>query len=485
MDTNGRLSRLAHPSRLGSALTHPSITTDYSEALLELVTPPHASNWETLQYLCETHVFVHAALEKELLWPMSMPSVFGSGEVIPIAHYGSSNLGMLKTIYRRGLGFRYGRPMQAIAGVHFNYSPPENFWPAYRDFRESKDGLDGFKSDELMALVRNFRRNTWLVIYLFGASPAFCKSFRPEGHDLVKELDASTWYAPYATSLRMSDLGYQNKSQARLHISANSADQYVRELRRAISTEEPDYAAIGTRVDGEYRQLNANLLQVENEYYGVIRAKPAKDGNRTIVGLREKGVAYVEVRCLDLNPADPVGVNQSQLRLLEALLLYCLLAPSPPIDAREQEEIDARNLLIAREGRRPGLVLGFDGRSRSVGEAGAEVFDALETVAGLLDGRGRDYRDSIATHRRALEDAEHTPSARTLADLKSTGASFIEHALEIAARHHEYFMSLPLDAERLSHFERLAERSLRDTEALEADQSLTFEDYLADFESQV
>ncbi len=179
VDANGRLSHRPHPRALGAALTHPYLTTDYSESLPEFVTAPQHSNWETLQLLCDLHVFVHQRLEGELLWPCSMPCVLDADHEIPIAYYGTSNPGLLKTIYRRGLGYRYGRAMQAIAGVHFNYSPPLGLWPAYREHEGRRDAVEDFRSAELMGLVRNYRRHAWLVSYLFGASPALCKSFKP------------------------------------------------------------------------------------------------------------------------------------------------------------------------------------------------------------------------------------------------------------------------------------------------------------------
>ena len=120
VDTGGNLSQRPHPRSLGAALTHPYVTTDYSEALPELVTPPQHSQWETLQFLCDVHAFVQQRLDGELLWPASMPCDLPPDDAIPIADYGPSNLGRMKTIYRHGLGHRYGRAMQAIAGVHFN-----------------------------------------------------------------------------------------------------------------------------------------------------------------------------------------------------------------------------------------------------------------------------------------------------------------------------------------------------------------------------
>jgi glutamate--cysteine ligase len=485
VDLSGNLSRRPHPVALGSALTHKSITTDYSEALLELVTPPLPTNWQTLQSLVEIHGFVHRHLDREILWPMSMPCVVNGNEEIPIAQYGSSNLGMLKTVYRRGLGLRYGRTMQAIAGVHFNYSPPAEFWPAYQDCQRIDEPPGEFKSRELMGLIRNYRRNAWLVVYLFGASPAFCKSFRPEGHPLVRELNPSTWYAPFATSLRMSDLGYQNKSQGRVDISANSLADYVRELTRAVSTVEPAYEAIGVCVDGQYRQLNANLLQIENEYYGAIRAKPAKGPKRTVAALRDDGVEYVEVRSLDVSPADPVGVNQTQMRFLEVLLAYCLLAPSPPIDAGEQREIDVRNLLVAQQGRRPKLQIPMTSGTRSIIKAGARVMEDLEAVSSLFDDEQNQYRESVRSQSEALEDPSRTPSARLLADLEASNAGFFDYSLEIARAHHDYFLSLPMDSATTARFTEQAAQSLNDTELLEADRSATFEDFLSQFDEEL
>jgi len=484
VDEQGRISRLAHPVALGSALSHPSITTDYSEALLELVTPPFASNWQLVQNLCDTHVFVHRGLEDELLWPMSMPCVVNANESIPIADYGTSNLGMLKTIYRRGLGHRYGRAMQAIAGVHFNYSPPEVFWARYIEHRDSDLSPSRFKSEELMGLVRNYRRHAWIVTYLFGASPALCKSFRPEGHALVEELNSSTWYSRHATSLRMSDLGYRNKTQARLSISANSLDGYVAALSAAVSTVEHAYESIGIVVDDEYRQLNANLLQIENEYYGSIRPKPAKSSKRATAGLREDGVEYVEIRSLDLNPADPVGVNQSQLRALETLAIYCLLQSSPPITVQEQLEIDARDLLVAQEGRRPGLRFPFAGNSASLAEHGARVVDDLAEIAELLDDSGTLYADSIEDCRMAFSDSAQTPSARMLDELANTNRGFFEYSLEIANQHRDYFNALRLDLDQLEQFDNVAAESLAATRSLEANETESFADYLLRFAAE-
>src|SRR5687768_1611137 len=135
---SGRISHASHPRALGSALTHPHVTTDYSEALIELVTPPFPRAWELQQYLCDIHQFVYSELGDELLWATSMPCGIKDDGEIPIARYGSSNIGRMKHVYRVGLGLRYGRMMQAISGVHFNYSFPDRLWPVLEAVAASK-----------------------------------------------------------------------------------------------------------------------------------------------------------------------------------------------------------------------------------------------------------------------------------------------------------------------------------------------------------
>src|ERR1700761_2244748 len=174
---DGALASTPHPLSLGSALTNAHITTDYSESLIELVTPAFTASWELLQYLLDLHQFVYRHLGDELLWATSMPCAIERDEDIPIAQFGNSHVGMMKTIYRRGLGLRYGRMMQAISGVHFNYSFPLAFWEVYAHILQSRDHGTQFVSARYFDLLRNYRRYGWIVLYLFGVSPVVCKSF--------------------------------------------------------------------------------------------------------------------------------------------------------------------------------------------------------------------------------------------------------------------------------------------------------------------
>ena len=482
----GRISTRPHPRGLGSPLTNEHITTDYSEALLELVTPAFTETWELLQYLCDIHQFTYRHLGDELLWATSMPCAINGDASIPIAQYGSSNVGRMKTVYRNGLGLRYGRVMQAISGVHYNYSFPAHFWPILQDLTHTRRGGADFISDRYFSLLRNYRRHGWLVLYLFGVSPAVCRTFLTGPDSDLKELTRGTLYAPYATSLRMSDLGYRNKSQAGVNISVNSLEDYIADLSRAISTPHPPYAELGVNVDGEYRQLNSNLLQIENEYYSFIRPKRiARSGERPTKALRRAGVEYVEVRALDVSAFDPVGVNQNKMRFLEAFLAYCILKDSPPIERDEQPVLDANHVTVARRGREPGLELVRDARRRPMRDWAREILDSMQGICELLDQGDSQAPATAALAAQAakLDDVTLTPSARLLAELQASGDSFFSLALRTSALHKNYFLELyPPNGQRLGEFAAEAAESLEVQASLEradsAPGAIPFDAYL-------
>ncbi len=479
VSADGLLAQTPHPAGLGSALTNRFITTDFSEALLEFVTPAFTTTWEALRCICDIHQFTYSHLGEEMLWTSSMPCRIPRDEGVPLARYGTSNVGRMKTIYRRGLGHRYGREMQVIAGVHFNYSLPEAFWPAYREILGSELELTEFRSEHYLGMIRNFRRMGWIILYLFGASPAVCKSFAGAAASLPS-LNDDTWFEPWATSLRMSDLGYSNKNQSRIDISLNSLDEYVRDLTRAINTLEPAYEKIGVKVDGEYRQLNANLLQIENEYYSPIRPKRvARSGEQPTAALRRDGIEYVEVRSLDINMFDPSGINQNTMRFIEAFLIYCLLEDSPKIDDRESSAIRENHTGTARHGRDPGFRLQRDGAEATLQEWAREILDKVLAVAESLDRDGDSYSAAIHHLLALVEEPEKTLSARIVNELQRTGSSFFEFALQTARCHRDYFASIaPLSEEREAVLaEEAADSELRQ-QAIESADTITLDEYL-------
>ena len=481
----GRIAQSPHPEALGSALCHPSITTDYSEALLEFVTPPCRDLGELIECLTDLHRYTYHHIGDERLWATSMPCMLDGDREIPIADYGHSNVGWMKHIYRRGLDWRYGRAMQAISGIHFNYSFSDEFLAVLQAAEGDERDATTYRSQAYFRLIRNFQRYGWLVPYLFGASPAICRSFT-QGQNLhFHEYGEHTFYEPHGTSLRMSDIGYKNKAQAGLKVSYNSLPSYIESLRRAINTPDPEYARIGTYVDGEWRQLNTNVLQIENEYYSFVRPKArARRGEQPTAALARAGVEYVEIRALDLDPFEPLGVGVSQLQLLETLLLFCLLQDSPPIDAHEQGRIDSNQGLVARWGRDPDLELHRgDGRRVPLRQWADELFEAMVGPAELLDELRDEasYAQVLAHYRQRIHDPDQTPSARVLASMRDHGEEFIDFAHRLSRQHEQLFKQTALPAELDQRLLSQAAESRTAQQRMEAADELSFDAYLAHY----
>ena len=485
--SDGWIADTPHPSALGSALTHPYITTDFSEALIELITPPFANVADTVDFLSGIHQFVYPHLGEELLWASSMPCRVGGDESIPLADYGSSNVGRMKRVYRDGLKNRYGSVMQTIAGIHYNYSFPDALWSAWGEIEQDRRPTRELISDGYFRLVRNFQRFGWLMPYLFGASPAICKTFVGPGAAGFSELDGGTWYRPHATSLRMSDIGYSNKNKAALRISYNHLDDYIESLSRAISTPFPEYESIGLKRDGEYLQLNTNFLQIENEYYSFIRPKQvAHSGEKPTLALKRRGVQYVEIRALDLGVFDPTGVNEEQLRFIEAFLAFCMFQDSPPVGEDEQGSIENNQSLVAERGRDPSLTITVSGERRPVREWAKAICEGMTGFCELLDEpeEGSPYSNALARQLEAVNDTEQMPSTRVLSEMMTAKESFFEFAMRKSIEFQEHFEQRPLSTVRRREFEVMAEQSLTKQTEIEADDEQGFDEYLQTYFSQ-
>jgi glutamate--cysteine ligase len=487
---NGTLASSQHPNALGSALTHPHITTDYSEALLEFITEPSANAASTLQRLTELHAYTCQNLQDERLWPASMPCMLGRDSDIPIARYGSSNSGKMKSAYRMGLGHRYGRSMQTIAGLHYNFSVSEELWEFLRSQENSDLPMSDFKTQGYFRLIRNFRRNFWLLLYLFGASPGVCKSFvgdRPHQLEPFGD-DMHSLYKPYATSLRMGDLGYQSNAQESLVITYNCLNSYTQPLCSAITHTHPTYAAIGIKeASGEYKQLNDSLLQIENEFYSVIRPKrTAQRGETALSALVNGGVEYIEVRCLDLNPFEPLGINEQQMHFLDTFLLHCLLSDSPLSNHQEHIDIQENQKRMVYQGRDPELSLIDQGKERSMREWGDTLMTDMQQVAKLLDNakESSQYSDSLKNEWEKLRDATLTPSAQVLADMKKNNKTFYRFAADLSAQHQNYFSQYVLNNTQQKHYAELATQSIAKQQSVEEEDTVEFDRYLADYYSQ-
>jgi glutamate--cysteine ligase len=460
---DGMLAQTLHPQALGSALTHPHITTDFSESQLELITGVHASVEACLEELTQIHQVVYKAIGEEILWCASMPCNLPADHLIPIGRYGTSNVGRAKTVYRLGLAHRYGRRMQAISGIHYNFSLPE------------------VTDEQYFGLIRNFRRHSWLLLYLFGASPAVCPSFVAGREHQLTQLAPGTLYAPHATSLRMGRLGYQSDAQASLSVSYNDLEHYTASLYEALTVPYPPYQKIGIRNGDDYKQLNTTLLQIENEFYSTIRPKRRiKRGERPLHALRSRGVEYVEVRLMDLDPFVPIGIAEPTCRFLDMFLLHCLLSDSPPDTPNEIREVRDNLQRVAHRGREPGLLLRRNGTELPLAEWAREVLAQCEPIPEKLDARlgGAAYREAYQAMLKLAADASATPSARVLhAMARNHDNAFVRFALIESTRHKAALQQRELPREVRERFTRLAQESIIMQRELEAADDVDFETF--------
>ena len=465
-DAQGRLVNTPHPQALGSALTHPHITTDFSESQLELVTGVHASAQACVDELTEVHRFVHHVLQPagEVMWAASMPGLLPADADIPIGQYGSSNVGRAKTVYRHGLAHRYGPRMQTISGIHYNWSFP---------------GLD---SDAYFGLIRNFRRHAFVLLTLFGASPAVPAHFVAGLEHGLQPLGRDTLGLPYATSLRMGRLGYQSDAQSALCVSYNGLEGYAASLHDALVRPYPPYEAIGIQ-DGQggYRQLSTSLLQIENEFYSAIRPKRVIfPGERPLHALRERGVEYVEVRCMDLQPFLPVGIDADTMRLLDLFLLHCLLSDSPPDTPQEIAALARNQQLTASRGREPGLCLTRQGESVPLMTWAAEVLQGCEPIARRLDAvhGGADHARVLAEAQARLADPDTLPSARVLqAMTREAQGDHVALVQTLSDQAQATLLAQPLSEGRLRELAAEADASRAEQARIEAADTMPFEVY--------
>jgi glutamate--cysteine ligase len=472
---NGQLALTPHPQALGAALTHPRITTDFSESQVELITGVHAGVEDCLDELTRIHQFVLRVLAAESqgtgderLWVSSMPCGLPTDETIPLGRYGRSNVARAKSVYRMGLGHRYGRRMQTISGIHYNWSLP------------------GLSNDEHFALIRNFRRHAFVLLLLFGASPAVCPSFVAGREHPLQRLgqdnDDGALGMPYATSLRMGRLGYQSDAQATLAVSYNSLESYAASLHDALTRPYPPYEKIGVQnLGGEYNQLATSLLQIENEFYGTIRPKRViRTGERPLHALRARGVEYIEVRCMDLDPFVPVGIAAQTVRFLDVFLLHCLLQDSPPDTPKEIAELGRNQHRVASHGREPGLALERDGRPVLLTDWAAELLRECAPIAQALDAAHASdaYTQALQAAVASLHAPETLPSARVLAAMAGDfGGSHLDFVRSCSQRTHAQLLALPWSERLHAEFQAMAAASVAESKALEAADTLDFEAY--------
>lgn len=489
--SQGRISHNPHPKALGAALTHTSITTDYSESLMEFITKVHPSVEGVIDELTSIHHVVNHELAKqnECLWPASMPCYLENNDDVPIAYFGESNTGKLKRVYREGLSNRYGRIMQCIAGMHYNFSFDASFWQflaAYKGKTALTDAQrQAFQSDSYFALIRNFRRNSWMLSLLFGASPAIDESFLEKKPDSLSELAKRTWVGHKATSLRMSDLGYQNKAQANLFVCYNEVDTYIRTIKTALKTPYPRYQEIGVKVEGQYRQLNSNLLQIENEYYSDIRPKRVtQPGEHPSTALQDRGVEYIEVRIMDIDPASSIGMKASTLYFIDVFLLYCMLSDDALLDSDECHQLRVAQQEIASHGRELDAKFDFGHGPVRLQDKASDLLTKLKEVAQFLVAQtgNQAYLEAIIEQENKLADNALLPSAQLLARCQEA-QGFQNAMLSLATEQQKAWLAAPLSGDIVDTFATLAATSISEQQQIEANDDVDFDTFLAAYQA--
>ena len=484
VNADGKLSQTPHPAAFGSALCHSSITTDFSESMLEFITPVAKSVDQLFSYLNDTHHYAAKHLENdEVLWAVSMPCFVGGEDTVKLAQYGSSNVGMMKTTYRQGLKNRYGSLMQVISGVHYNFSLPETFWPSWSEIHQSElSGAEAISAGYL-GLIRNYLRYGWVVPFLFGASPALCESFIKDKKSTLKfkKIAKGTIYLPYATSLRLSDLGYTNSEQSSLHISYNSLDSYLLSVRSALAEKSPEFKDLGIKKENGYAQLNDNVLQIENELYATIRPKRVQKEDETpSQALRTRGIEYIEIRSLDVNPFSKVGITEEQVHFLDLFLTWCAITPSE--DISEQQSIHfASNLnKIVTQGRKPGLQLEIEGKEKTIKQWGKWITEQLQPLAATLDKHNKksSYQQAITYLAPRFIAPELTSSARVLQIIKEKNVDNAVLALEISKTYKEDLSTQGYEILSDLFFQQERLDSLQKQQQIEAKDVLDFDQYL-------
>ena len=482
---DGHLATTGHPASLGAALTHKWITTDFAEALLEFITPVDHDIDHLLTFLRDIHRHVARELGAERMWPMSMPCIIDPDQDIELAQYGSSNIGQMKTLYRQGLKNRYGALMQVISGVHYNFSFPLSFWQAWAGVDDLESGQEAI-SDGYLRLIRNYYRFGWIIPYLFGASPAICSSFLQgkESSLPFERSEQGMLSLPYATSLRLSDLGYTNKSQNNLGITFNDLPGYIKALKAAIKTPSAEFAEMGVKdADGNWKQLNTNVLQIENELYAPIRPKRVThSGEAPSDALLRGGIEYIEVRSLDINPFSPIGVDSNQVRFLDLFLIWCVLADAPEMNSEELLCTRTNWNRVILEGRKPGLMLGVGcGEAQQpLADVGKTLFQDLQRVAAVLDSQNGDERYQQVCEQlvASFDNPNLTYSARFMQSLQENGIAGT--GLALAEQYRHQLAEEPLEILSAENFSAEARRSRESQQELEASDTLSLEAFLQD-----
>ncbi len=473
----GRISDQDHPKTIGSALTHSHITTDFAESMLEFVTNPVDSPEKALQDLSHIQRFTLSELQDEIFWPGSMPPFIASEDEIVIAKYGHSNDAKMKSLYRKGLSLRYGKMMQVISGIHYNFSLKDHFFKAFQDASGNNDSLAAFKTERYLHACRNVSRYGYVIPYLLGASPVMDKSFLAGKDNKFDSLNETDSYLPHGESLRLSDIGYGN-NKCHFDVSFNNIEEFTKNIQFAISTPCNIFSQIPVIEAGEYQQINNHILQIENEYYASIRPKQVmRKGENFLTALNKRGIEYIELRSIDINPLLAEGIDLASMQFLQLFLTAAILTDAPTLSQKEYEHNQKNLKIVAKTGLQLDQAFVVSDQETTLKEALVSVIEWLQPIANIL---GTKYQEALAVMMKKIEDPQNLPSTQVLQALKASEKSYQEFFLGQANKLYvEQFK--PLDSEKTAQFKVLAKEALTKQKLIEDAPQIPFSEYLENY----
>lgn len=360
----GDLVHTDHPQNVGDRSFHPYIQTDFAETQLELITPVTESVDEVLAYLEAVHDVAQRSMnENEMMWPFSMPPALPEKEEdIQIAKLERH----ADVLYRRYLAREYGKRKQMVSGIHFNFEYGLDLVHQLFLAQTEEASLETFKTRLYMKIARNFLRYRWLLTYLFGASPLSEARYFDE-EDRPKEP---------VRSIRTSHYGYVNKPD--VQVSYESLTRYSEDLAENVAQ---------------------GRLSEEKEFYAPIRMR----GGKKVADLFHTGIRYVELRNIDLNPFDRVGINAEEIEFIHLFMLYLLWT---------EEKLSADEWVAEGNRISDAVSLEHPAEPTAYLAEGQAIFAEMLEMIDELDLTGKELVKSYQTW---LEHPEETLAAKILA----------------------------------------------------------------------
>ncbi|MFR1317177.1 MAG: bifunctional glutamate--cysteine ligase GshA/glutathione synthetase GshB [Clostridium perfringens] len=391
----GNLALTPHPKTFGDREKNPYIKTDFSESQLEMVTPVCNTLEEVYSFICNLNKVVSLEIMKngEFLWPQSNPPILPREEEIPIAKLSNRE----DELYRENLSYKYGKKKQVISGIHYNFSFKEEFIKLlYKELKVEKDFRE-FKDDIYLRMARNFQKYHWLLIYLTGASPVFHESYIDEIKKEGEKLGEDSYYIKDDTSLRNSSYGYKNKRD--YYVSYNSIEEYASDIKNLVNDKE---------------------IQSIKEYYNPIRLK-SLGSEDMLESLINKGIDYLEVRLLDLDPLSIQGVSKETLYLVHLFMIYTLLKENKEVTYKEHEEFFQNHDMVALKGRNEEAVIYENGVPVLLKDKGREILSEMGEIVEILFSNNEEFKNVIKRALEKINNPHDTISEKLIKDIKEEG----------------------------------------------------------------